>query len=105
MDVISTVTSPVFSELVFLLEEDTIARLPLDDDLFETIRAMYEVRSFELVFFLVVSNPFRVEARQRLVGALGFVTENGFCNHALVSRSRSPRLRRHHVHFLHYKYL
>ena len=77
MDVISNITSPVFSELVFLLEEDTIARLPSDNELFRTMRAMYEVRSFELVFFLVVPNRFREEARRRLVETLGSVTETG----------------------------
>lgn len=74
MGVFSTITSPVFSELVLILRGDDITYSPPDVTLFETLRAMSEIRPFKLVFSLAVSNRFQGEVRRKLVEALGSVT-------------------------------
>ena len=70
MEVFSTITSPVFSELVIVLGGDRMSYLPSEIALFETLRAMNEVRPFKLVFLFEVEDSFQVEARRKLVGAL-----------------------------------
>ena len=46
----STITSPVFSELVIVLAGDEMTHLPQEVMLFNTLRRMNEARHFELVF-------------------------------------------------------
>ena len=52
MQVFSTITSPVFSELVIVIWCDQFARALSDVTFFDTLRTMNEVRSFKLVFLL-----------------------------------------------------
>lgn len=52
MEVFSTITSPIFSELVIIRSGHWIPYLPCEVALFQTLRKMHEVRPFELVFFL-----------------------------------------------------
>lgn len=52
MGVFSTITSPVFSELVIVLWFGQPARVFFDDTFLETLRMMSELRSFRLVFLL-----------------------------------------------------
>lgn len=55
MDILSTITSPVFSDLVIIFE-DKAARYVhlLYHTLFSMVRRMYEVRPFRLVFRLEI---------------------------------------------------
>jgi len=85
MDVFSTITSPVFSELVIILVGDGIARLPHEVMMFETLRKMNEVRPFNLVFSfegppLVPrgGQSASAEVRWKLEEALDYVATKGF---------------------------
>ena len=71
MEVFSTITSPVFSELVIVLGAQAVAYLPLGVMLFETLRTMNEARPFKLIFL------FLGEAREELAGALDSVIARG----------------------------
>ena len=64
MEVFSTIASPVFSELIFVVWHDQSARLLSDTTFFETLRAMKEVRDFNLVFLLQIPNPPTREGRR-----------------------------------------
>lgn len=77
MEVLSTIASPVFSELVFDIREDDICYLHLEVGFFKMLRWVNEVRPFKLVFLLDVPHPSRVEARRELVGALDWVVAEG----------------------------
>jgi hypothetical protein len=44
MDVFSTITSPLFSEVVIVLENRDISGLPMQVTLFEMLRAMTRIR-------------------------------------------------------------
>ena len=77
MDVFSTITSPVFSEVVIVLWGYEIASLPSQVALFQTLRMMNEVRSFKLVFLAEVPGFCLDEERQELAGALGSVIAKG----------------------------
>jgi len=73
MDVFSTITSPVFSELVVILGDTEIHHLPLDLTFFETLSTMNQVRPFKLMFLAQVADSPRrrwEEVRQRLTEAL-----------------------------------
>jgi len=50
MEVFSTITSPIFSELVIVLSAQEVPDLSYDATLFQMLSKMYEVRPFELVF-------------------------------------------------------
>lgn len=85
MEVFSTITSPVFSELVVVLAGNSASYLPQEAMLFETVRKMKEVRPFELVFsfegpcFVRRGERWEtVEARQELEQALDSAAEKGF---------------------------
>ena len=85
MEVFSTITSPVFSELVVVLKDDGIAYLPHEAMLFQTLRKMHGVRPFKLVFLFeglcyVKWGRQRqlAEARQELKRALDYVISKGF---------------------------
>ena len=74
MEVFSTITSPVFSELIVALAlfETCLPWAPL---FFQALRTMNEVRPFKLVFLLEVSDFW--EARQELMEALDSATTKG----------------------------
>jgi hypothetical protein len=69
----STITSPVFFELVIVVGADVAAYVPSDVTLFETLHTMHGVRPFKLVFLLGVMG----EGRLRLEGALDSVVAGG----------------------------
>jgi len=75
MEVFSTITSPVFSELVIIVGS-SVAYLPQNEIFFETLRKMHEVRPFKLVFLLEVSD--RWNTRRGLAQALNLATGKGF---------------------------
>jgi hypothetical protein len=77
MEVLSTITSPVFSELVILTWGDIAARLPSEVRLFETLHAMNNVRPFKLVFLLMSSDSSLGEAQRELAEALDLVAARG----------------------------
>ena len=77
MQVFSTITSHVFSELVIVLEGDS-TRLPKEVTLFEVLRAMNGIRPFKLVFLLELPDCLQEEAGRKLVEALDSVTAKGF---------------------------
>jgi hypothetical protein len=66
MKVFSTITSPVFSELIILVRASGVTRAPFDVTLFETLRTMNQARPFRLVFLLITPDPLLGEARQKL---------------------------------------
>ena len=63
MEVFSTITSPVFSELV-LIPMGYVAYLSSEFALFEALRKMHKVRPFKLAFLL--ENPVFGEEKARL---------------------------------------
>ena len=77
MEVFSTITSPVFSELVIVLWGHEIAYLPSDVALFETLRTINGVRPFELVFMIEGFGLYQEETRKELEGVLDSVTAEG----------------------------
>jgi hypothetical protein len=76
MKIFSTITSPVFSELVILVEDYT-EDLPSNVTLFDTLRAMNGVKPFKLVFLL---DPHDLEEQWKLMGALDLVAARGLLN-------------------------
>jgi len=82
MEMFSTITSPVFSELVIVLEGDEIAGLLSDVELFETLRKMNEVRPFTLVFLVKADEPYcgRTEEMERLKDVITLATVTGLLN-------------------------
>jgi len=78
LDVFSTITSPVFSELVIAHTGYAVASLPQEVTLFETLRKMNGVRPFKLVFLLEPSDLYQENVRQELAGVLDSVNANGF---------------------------
>ena len=78
MEVFSTITSPVFSELIIVLGGyNAITRLPREVTLFETLRKMSEVKPFKLAFLLVVLDPANVEPLRKFAADLDLVAVNG----------------------------
>ena len=73
--VFSTITSPVFSELVVIIG-GPVAYLPHNATFFETLSRIHEVRPFKLVFLLEVSDPWNTE--RGLEQALNLATAKGF---------------------------
>ena len=55
MGVFSTITSPMFSELVIIIG-NSVAYLTQNIRFFETLRRMHELRPFKLVFLLKASD-------------------------------------------------
>jgi len=76
MEVFSTITSPVFSELVIVLAGSDMVYFRWKDT-FKTLRMMNEVRPFKLMFLLEIPNFPQEEARQKLARALDSVTVEG----------------------------
>ena len=78
MGMFSTVTSPVFSELVLDVRVKEFAGLPSEVALFETLRKMNEIRPFKLVFSLEASYGLsQGEVQREFTGTLHPITENG----------------------------
>ena len=85
-EVFSTITSPVFSELVVVLSGRAVelTRLPNQEVFFQTLRKMNEVRPFELVFLfegpcsVLRGGRWELDARGPLEEALGYVASKGF---------------------------
>lgn len=77
MEIFSTITSLVFSELVIVLRDKEIPGLPLDVTLFEKLRAMKQVRPFKLVFLLDDLHQVGEKRQRKLVGALDLAKANG----------------------------
>ena len=82
MEVFSTIVSPVFSELVVILQGDDVADLPLYVKLFEMLRSMNETRPFELVFLIEDIGLYQEggrqgKVRQEFAEALQWVTMEG----------------------------
>ena len=65
LEVFSTITSPVFSELVIVLKDHAMTRLPQEVTLFETLRNMNGVRTFKSVFLF--EGPYLVQEGGRWV--------------------------------------
>ena len=78
MEVFSTITFPIFSELVIFIWGDTAARLPSEVKLFEALQAMNTVKPFKLVFSLMDPDSSLVEARRELAEALDSACERPF---------------------------
>lgn len=95
MRIFSTITSPVFSELVLDLSDNEIAYLPLEATLFRTLGDAHEIRPFKLVFLLEVPYFYQGEAERRLAEALGLVTARGLLDFLgsppTIRRGRSRR--------------
>jgi hypothetical protein len=77
MEVFSTIASPVFSELVMIIEVNMDHHSASQVGLFETLRKMSGVRSFKLVFLLVGPEPLLGEVRRKLADTLDLVTARG----------------------------
>jgi hypothetical protein len=80
MEVFSTITSPVFSELIFVIWHDQLVHLLSDAMLFETLRAMNEVRPLNLFFLIQIPHPPSREGQRRVELALEAVTAKGLLN-------------------------
>jgi hypothetical protein len=77
MEVFSTITSSVFTELVIAVMDDAAVYLPREVALFTTLQMMHEVRSFKLVFLLEVADSCQEVARRELTEALNLVAAKG----------------------------
>ena len=76
-DVFSTITSPVFSELVIVLDTDSAFRIPLVIVLCEGLRELNEIRPFKLVFSFEGPHSSPEEARCVLARCLRSATARG----------------------------
>ena len=76
MEVFSTITSPVFAELVVVLWEYQIRTLSAEVTLFQALRTMSKVRPFKLVFLVEVSDPYLGE-REELAEVLDSIAADG----------------------------
>jgi len=77
MGVFSTITSPVFSELVIVIGGHVVTFLPRDAALFETLRKMNEIRPFKLVFLPDAPEYRQEKVRRELAEALDSVAAEG----------------------------
>ena len=77
MSVFSTITSPVFSELVVVITDRHSPYLPPELSFFETLRKMNEAIPFKLVFLFETSEPFQGMAQREFARTLESVTANG----------------------------
>jgi len=76
IELFSAIRSPVFSELVIVIEGRSVNYLPLKVKLFETLRDMHKVRPFKLVFLLDTLDSHE-RVRWELERTLGLLTTNG----------------------------
>jgi len=77
MEVYSTITSPVFSELVVVHTGTTVASLPQEVAFFDALRAMDVIRPFKLVFLLEVTDAYQGKAGRELAEALDSAVASG----------------------------
>ena len=77
MDAFSTITSPVFSELVITLDTNSALRIPLVIVLCEGLRELNQVRPFKLVFSFEGPYSSPEEARHILTRCLRSATALG----------------------------
>lgn len=79
MEVFSTITSPVFSEFVVVVEPHWLAHLLSHGTLFIALRAMNEVRPFKLAFLVLHRSALSLswEARQVFERDVGSATAKG----------------------------
>ena len=75
VEIFSTIASPVFSELVIVLERGLAYRVPL---LEEMLRKLHEARPFKLVLLIEASGPRQERLLRESAKALDFGTANGF---------------------------
>ena len=75
MEIFSTITPPVFSEVIIVIREYRVAYLP--HKVFETLRTMHKARPFKLVFLLEASDRWQGEVRRSLVEELDSMTDKG----------------------------
>jgi len=82
MDVFSTITSPVFSELVIVVNGDEISKIPSDFTSFDALRMVKEIRPFKLVFSSEILSPsaYVEQIQRRLVEVLDQVNAEGLLN-------------------------
>jgi len=78
VEVFSTITSPVFSELAIVISGYMVTYLPRDVTLFETLRKMNEVRPFKLVLTFDAMEIYQEKLRRELKEALDSVVAKGF---------------------------
>ena len=64
MEVFSTITSPVFSELVIVIGAGSVSDSRPAVELFEALRTMSQIRPFKLVFLIVDPDVFQEESRR-----------------------------------------
>jgi hypothetical protein len=64
MEVFSTITSPVFSELVIVIGAGSVSDSRPAVELFEASRKMSQIRPFKLVFLIVDPDVFQEESRR-----------------------------------------
>lgn len=76
-EVFSTITSPGFSELIFVQWYDQFHRLLSDKTFFRTLRTLYQVRPFELVFMPQFPASPSMIRRQEFERVLASVTTEG----------------------------
>ena len=77
MNTFSTITSPVFSELVIITGDKAVTYLPSEARFLEALRTMRGVRPFKLVFLLMALDETREEQRQKLEGTLDAAIARG----------------------------
>jgi hypothetical protein len=91
----STITSPVFSELVIILGDNAVTYLPSEARFLEALRTMRGVRPFKLVFLLMALDKTREEQRRKLEGALDAAIARGLLDFLDSPPTiRSPRFHR-----------
>ena len=78
-DLLSTVTSPAFSDVVIILRHDTIRDEKFLQVLFRVVQNMYKVKPFHLVFWLGTALRGGEDDRERLKKMIGVqASEGGF---------------------------
>jgi len=80
MEIFSTITSPVFSDLVFIILRDQFPHLLSDVTFLETLRMMTAVRPFKLAFVLKTPHYSSMDETQNLRSALATVVATGLLN-------------------------
>jgi len=77
-DLLPTIASPVFSDVVFVLQDDSIREANfLQRDLVGAVRGLYEAKPFRLVFCLDVRERHREYTTERLKSRINMATAEG----------------------------
>jgi len=100
-EVLSSITSPAFHELVIVIDDKRIPLLCWDTAFFGSLRMMYKTRSFKLAFLAEVEDQHQAGGmegvRQCLAEALGLVAAKGWLDFLdsppAVRTTRVPKLR------------